>query len=76
MRVLEKIPDKMLTTKEVADMLGVTHAYVCQLIREGKLPATRIGQRVYLIPESDARRFLIRSPVGRPRSRMASELRN
>jgi excisionase family DNA binding protein len=74
MTVLERTQDKMLTTKEVADMIGVTYSYVCQLIRDGKISATRIGERVYLIPESEAKKLLVRSSVGRPRSKLPSQV--
>jgi len=74
MRVLEQVHDKMLTTKEVAQVLGVTYRYVCQLIREGKMNGTRIGDRVYLVPEKEARKFADPNKVGRPRSGFVSQM--
>ena len=41
-----------LTTREVADLLGVTVGRVHQFIREGRLPAEKKG-RDYLINEKD-----------------------
>lgn len=41
-----------LTTKEVAAKLGVSVGRVQQLIAEGRLPATKIGQ-TNLVKESD-----------------------
>ena len=55
----------LLTTKEVAERLGVTPKRVNQLISEGRLPARRIG-RDYFIQERDLRLVKDRK-VGRPR---------
>jgi excisionase family DNA binding protein len=33
----------VLTTKDVADLLQVSHATVCKLARQGALPAFRVG---------------------------------
>jgi excisionase family DNA binding protein len=41
-----------LTTKEVAEKLGVSVGRIQQLIAEGRLPATKIGQ-TNLVRESD-----------------------
>ncbi|MBC7354074.1 MAG: excisionase family DNA-binding protein [Thermogutta sp.] len=70
--MIEVQQDRLLTTKEAADLLGVTYRYVCQLIRDGKLNATRVGNRVYLVRESEAKKFVDGSKVGRPRSGRAS----
>ena len=43
---------KLLTTKEVAERLGVTVTRVQQLIGEGRLPAEKMG-RDYFIQEAD-----------------------
>jgi excisionase family DNA binding protein len=41
-----------LTTKEVAEKLGVSVGRIQQLIAEGRLPATKIGQ-TNLVKEAD-----------------------
>jgi len=53
-----------LTTKEVAEKLGVSVGRVQQLIAEGRLPATKIGQ-TNLVKESDLRLVQDRK-TGRP----------
>jgi excisionase family DNA binding protein len=55
----------VLTTKEVAERLGVTVRRVQALIQDGQLPAEKVG-RDYLIKEKDIRLVEIRKP-GRPR---------
>lgn len=62
----------MLTTKEVAQRLGVTTARVCAMITAGRLPAARFG-RAYVIKESDLKLVQDRKP-GRP-ARKASKKR-
>ncbi len=53
-----------LTTKEVAEKLGVSVGRVQQFIAEGRLPATKIGQ-TNLVKESDLK--LVRErKTGRP----------
>lgn len=41
----EKPPQVAYSARETAAALGVSEQRVCQLIREGELPATRRGQR-------------------------------
>jgi excisionase family DNA binding protein len=53
-----------LTTKEVAEKLGVSVGRVQQLIAEGRLPATKIGQ-TNLVKESDLKLIEDRK-TGRP----------
>jgi excisionase family DNA binding protein len=53
-----------LTTKEVAEKLGVSVGRVQQLIAEGRLPATKIGQ-TNLVKESDLKLVQNRK-TGRP----------
>jgi len=56
---LKELPqpkEKMLTTKQVADMLGVDICYVSELARTGKIKAIRIGY-YYKIPESEVTRL-------------------
>ena len=53
-----------LTTKEVAQRLGVSVGRVQQFIAEGRLPATKIGQ-TNLVKESDLKLVKERK-TGRP----------
>lgn len=54
----------MLTTKEVADALGISLRQVQTLIQREKLPAEKFG-RDYMVKESDLE--LVRErPKGRP----------
>lgn len=55
----------MLTTKEVAEKLGVTIRRVQALITNGQLPAKKFG-RDYMIEETDLRLIKNRK-VGRPK---------
>lgn len=55
---------KTLTTKETAELLGVTIRRVNDLITSGRLPAARFG-RAYMIKESDLK-LVENRPPGRP----------
>ena len=57
---------KLLTTKEVAERLGVTVQRVHALLRTGRLPAEKMG-RDYFIREDDLKLVQNRRP-GRPRT--------
>lgn len=54
----------LLTTKEVAERLGVTQSRVRALIQSGRLPSQQYG-RDHLIKESDLQLVQDRKP-GRP----------
>jgi excisionase family DNA binding protein len=54
----------LLTTKEVAERLGVTQSRVRALIQSGRLPSQQYG-RDHLIKESDLKLVQDRKP-GRP----------
>ena len=56
--------DKLLSVKEVAQILGVNHQRVQALISQGRLPAQKIGNS-YVIKESDLKLVEDR-PTGRP----------
>jgi excisionase family DNA binding protein len=62
---------KLLTTKEVAEILGVTQTRVQQLILNGRLPAQRMG-RDNFIREEDLKLVENRKP-GRPRKSLTEE---
>lgn len=53
-----------LTTKEVAEKLGVSVGRVQQLVAEGRLPATKIGQ-TNLVKEADLK-LVENRKTGRP----------
>lgn len=55
----------LISTSEAAEKLGVHITRVQVLIREGRLPAQKVG-RTYVIDEGDLKRVEDR-PVGRPR---------
>ena len=59
-----------LTTKEVAEKLGVSVGRIQQLIAEGRLPATKIGQ-TNLVKETDLK-IIENRKTGRP-SKVNSE---
>jgi excisionase family DNA binding protein len=54
----------LLTTKQVAERLGVTTKRIQAMIRDGRLPAEKFG-RDYVIKESDLKLVEDRKP-GRP----------
>ena len=58
---------KLLTTKEVAQRLGVSIRRVQAMITAGRLPATRLG-RDYVVNEKDLKIVEIRKPGRRPKS--------
>ncbi len=57
--------NELLTTKQVAEILGVTVGRVQQMVADGQLPATKIG-RDNFIKESDLK-FVKDRKVGRPK---------
>lgn len=59
---------KMFSTKDVAQILGVTTVRVNQLIQEGKLPAQKIG-RDWFVREQDLVSVQNRPGRGRPSSK-------
>jgi len=70
--VLNSRREKLFTVSEAANILGVTETYIRRLIHEGRMSATRIGRRVWLVPESEVEKFREPPRVGRPRSRARS----
>ena len=55
----------MLTVYEAAAVIGVSHAQVTRYVKQGLLPAKRVGQTI-LIDETDASEFE-RPPRGNPK---------
>ncbi len=56
--------DRLLTTRQVAEKLGVTDSQVRYLILRGKLPAQKLGH-INVVKESDIEAVKERK-VGRP----------
>jgi excisionase family DNA binding protein len=63
--------DKLLTTKEAAERLGVTAGRIRQMIVDGQLPAVKMG-RDNFINEPDLKLVEDRKP-GRPRKTQSKE---
>lgn len=61
---------EFLTTKQVAERLGITPRRVQALIEAGRLPGTKFG-RDYMIKESDLKLVEVRK-VGRPATKKKS----
>jgi excisionase family DNA binding protein len=61
----------LISTSEAAKRLGVHITRVQVLVREGRLPAQKIGN-TYVIEENDLK-LLERRPVGRPRKDQAEK---
>lgn len=60
----------MLSTAQVAAILGVNPSRVRQLIRDGKLKATKLSPRVVVVDEADLEAYRKTPPplMGRPRN--------
>ncbi|MCA1625890.1 MAG: helix-turn-helix domain-containing protein [Acidobacteria bacterium] len=56
----------LLSTKEVAEMLGISTVRVFQLIQEGVLPAVKIG-RDWFVKQEDVEAAKKRPGRGRPK---------
>ena len=50
--------EKLLSTQEAADILGVHVQTVRQYIKRGELPAVKISPRLYKIRPEDLERFI------------------
>jgi len=50
--------EKLLSTQEAADILGLHVQTVRQYIRRGELPAVKISPRLYKIRPEDLERFI------------------
>jgi excisionase family DNA binding protein len=62
-RIIE--PSEWLTTTEAGDILHLTDWTIRQYVADGKLPASRVGNRL-LIDRNEVESF-IRANVGRPK---------
>jgi excisionase family DNA binding protein len=63
----------LLTTKEVAERLGVTVARVHALIKDARLPAEKLG-RDYIIKEKDLKLVEDRKPGRPPKAKADSKV--
>jgi excisionase family DNA binding protein len=56
----EKLPTRLLTGKDVAQMLKISSSQAYKLMRRGELPAVRIGRSIRVKPE-DLETFIARN---------------
>jgi excisionase family DNA binding protein len=61
--------DDLLTLPEIADMTGMADPTVRVWVKQGRLPATKVG-RQWMVRRADLEKMLADDPrIGRPRSR-------
>ena len=60
----DSVADKLLSTKQDADMLGLHEETIRQYIKRGELLAIRLGKE-YRIRESEVERFLQERQTGK-----------
>ena len=62
---MTELPEDKLfwSVEEVADLLGVNYQLIYRQVREGKLPALRVG-RIYRIKKADLEAYLERNTTG------------
>lgn len=61
-------PNDMLTTEEVAELCGLTHGRVCQLLRSGEMKGNKFAGVVWQIERKEADKF-VKQPEGKGRPR-------
>lgn len=66
---------EVMTVDQVADYLQLNRLTVYRYIREGKIPASRIG-KLYRVLKADVDHFLEAQKVGRPASRPHRQRQN
>ena len=52
------MPEKYLTTKQIATSLQMTELQVRSIVKKGDLPASKLGHRSYRIKESDFESYM------------------
>ena len=52
------MPEKYLTTKQIATSLQMSELQVRIIIKKGDLPASKLGHRSYRIKESDFESYM------------------
>lgn len=69
---MKKPVGELLNTDEVAKKLKITRQHATALIREGKLPATKIG-RDWVVDAEDLKLVEKRPKRGRPRKKKSDD---
>ena len=46
------LPSRLLTVPDVSEILRLSQRQIWRLIRDGRLPASRVGRRVLIEPKS------------------------
>lgn len=64
-----------ITVAEAAKIIGVDPSQVRRYIRDGILPARAVTDRLYLVPEDAARKFVRPTPGPRPSARQPTRKR-
>ncbi len=59
---METAPESLFTAKEVGDLLKIREESVRRYIRQGKMPAVKLGTKVR-IKQSDLERFIAERTV-------------
>jgi hypothetical protein len=67
----EAKPTDMLSAHEVAELCGMTHGRVCQLLQSGEMKGTQGRGRIWQVQRREAEKFANR-PEGPGRPRIAS----
>lgn len=69
MSIVEAKPGDLLSPEEVAELCGMTHGRVCQLLRSGEMKGTKGRGGLWDIPLREAKKF-VKQPEGggRPRA--------
>jgi excisionase family DNA binding protein len=62
---MKKADETLLDTNQAAERLGVSRRHAWSLVRDGKLPAQKVG-RTYVIKASDLKLVEKRRKPGRP----------
>ena len=69
--MLEVVDDELLTLPEIAQTLGMNPSTVRLWVREGRLPAEKVGRR-WMVRRTDLEQMLAEQPqVGHPRGASA-----
>jgi excisionase family DNA binding protein len=68
----KKHEDPLIDTNEAAERLGISRRHAWSLVRDGKLPAQKVG-RTYVIKLSDLKLVETRPKVGRPSKKSSAK---
>lgn len=61
-------PTDWLTPDEVAELCGMTHGRVCQLLRSGEMKGEKRRGNLWEIQRREAEKFKEQPAMGRPRN--------